>query len=109
MATFAFNVWLENKLIDTVFYDAGGKTIADKIDYVKRSLIGHEGYDHAIRVTWPKDQRITETVFELHGDYGQGFELLCSETSKREALQRKKEYMENSPCLMKIIKKLERK
>lgn len=27
----------------------------------------------------------------------------------REALQRKREYMENSPCPLKIVKKLERK
>ena len=109
MASFAFNVWLENRLIDTVFYDAPTKTIAEKIDYVKRSLIVHGGYDPAIRVTWPKGQRRTENVYELHGDYGQGFELLCAETSRREALQRKREYMENAPCPLKIVKKLERK
>lgn len=109
MASFAFNVWLDNKLMDTVFYDSGGKTIAEKCDYVKRSLIGHDGYSPDIRVTWPKSQRITETVFELHGDYGHGYELLCAETSRREALQRKREYMENAPCPLKIVKKLERK
>lgn len=109
MVIFKFNVYLGKKWIDAVFYYDKNESIQEMINTVKDGLINHDGYNPAIRVTWPKDQRITETVYELHGDYGHGYELLCAETSRREALQRKKEYMENSPCLMKIIKKLERK
>lgn len=41
----AFNVYLNGKLIDTVFY-AG----TDSADDVKKSLIDHEGYDFRIIV-----------------------------------------------------------
>lgn len=42
----AYNVYLRGKLIDTVF-QSGMSTV----DEVKRSLIDHDGYDPAIRVT----------------------------------------------------------
>ncbi len=42
----AYNVYLRGKLIDTVF-QSGMSTV----DEVKRSLINHDGYDPAIRVT----------------------------------------------------------
>lgn len=42
----AYNVYLRGKLIDTVF-QSGVSTV----DEVKRSLIDHDGYDPAIRVT----------------------------------------------------------
>lgn len=106
MATFAFNVWLGNKRIDTIFYDAPGKSISEKIDYIKTSLIKHDCYDPVIKVTWTKGQRITETVYELHGDYGQGFELLCAALTRREIIADRKAYRENSPCPLKIIKRL---
>ena len=42
-----YDVYLRGKLIDTVFYDVGGKeTLAD----VKKSLVDHDGYDPAILV-----------------------------------------------------------
>ena len=44
----AFNVYLGSKLIDTVFYGKGVKV--DK-EEVRKSLINHDGYDPAIRVT----------------------------------------------------------
>ena len=42
----AYNVYLCGKLIDTVF-QSGASTVEE----VKRSLINHDGYDPAIRVT----------------------------------------------------------
>lgn len=45
MSTQAWNVYLNGKLIDTVFYD----TNCDA-DYVRRSLIDHDGYDSGINV-----------------------------------------------------------
>lgn len=44
----AFNVYLGHKLIDTVFY---GKNVKVDKEEVRRSLINHDGYDPAIRVT----------------------------------------------------------
>lgn len=41
----AWDVWLNGKLIDTVFAD---RTTADE---QRRSLINHDGYDSAIEVT----------------------------------------------------------
>jgi hypothetical protein len=41
----AWNVYLDGKLIDTVFYDKDCDA-----DYVKRGLINHDGYDSSITV-----------------------------------------------------------
>ena len=41
----AWDVFLNGKLIDTVFYDADCS-----LDYVKRGLIDHDGYDPRIIV-----------------------------------------------------------
>lgn len=41
----AWNIYLRGKLIDTVFYD----TSCDR-DYVRHSLINHDGYDENIVV-----------------------------------------------------------
>ena len=72
---FAFNVWLNNRLIDTVFYSIGKtETKVDAIESVRHSLINHDGYSSEIKVTWPKGQRITKTVYVIQGNYGQGFE-----------------------------------
>jgi hypothetical protein len=43
----AFNVYLNGKNIDTVFYSSGTSVDADE---VKRSLINHDGYDSEITV-----------------------------------------------------------
>ena len=43
----AFNVYLRGKLIDTVFYGDDERVTRDD---VRRSLIGHDGYDPAIVV-----------------------------------------------------------
>lgn len=105
----AFNVWLANKLINTVFYSIGKKeTIKSALESVKNSLINHDGLNPEIRVTWPKGQRLTVDSWELWGDYGHGFELLTADASRRAILANKKDYLENAPCPMKILKKRER-
>lgn len=107
---FAFNVYLNGRLIDTVFYQISAKaTIMQACEDVKTSLIGHDGYDPDIKVVWPKGQRITETYYELQGNYGQGWECLCSESSYKEARQRRKEYRENEGGNYRIVTKRERK
>ena len=45
MRAIAWNVYLNGKLIDTVFYDADCDA-----DYVRRGLINHDGYDPRIVV-----------------------------------------------------------
>lgn len=53
MAHTAYNVRLDGKLIDTVFYcDKGAK------EEVKRSLINHDGYDPGITVTEVKKRKL---------------------------------------------------
>ena len=47
----AFNVYLNGKLTDTVFYSASTKVDAAE---VKRSLINHDGYDSRIVVRQAK-------------------------------------------------------
>jgi hypothetical protein len=53
--------------------------------------------------------RKTKDVYILLGNYGQGFEELCSEESQSEIKQRYKEYIENDTYSrgFKIIKKRE--
>jgi hypothetical protein len=41
----AWNVYLRGRLIDTVFFDR-----TCDADYVRRALVGHDGYDPAITV-----------------------------------------------------------
>lgn len=50
----AFNVYLNGKLIDTVFYSDSAKV---DIDEVKRSLVNHDGYNPAIVVRKEKKTR----------------------------------------------------
>ena len=104
-----FNVWLNNRLVDSVFYSVSeGETIAQAVERVRRSLVAHDGYSPEIKVTWPKGQRITEDVFELHGLYSRGWELLTTESTRKEIRQRRKEYTENEGGTCKIVVKRER-
>lgn len=103
-ASFAFNVWLGNKQIDTVFYQVSARnTIKDAILDVRRSLINHDGYDSEIKVTWPKGQRITETEYVIQGNYGQGWEDENFETTHKDAKRSIKEYRENGPGSYRLI------
>lgn len=108
---FAFNVYLNRKLIDTVFYTVNkSETISEAIERVTRSLISHDGYDPAIHVTWPKGQRLTVTSYDLEANYGCGFEVITSGTTYREVKQNLKEYRENGDFApMRIVKRMERK
>jgi len=107
---FAFNVWLSGKMIDTVFYSPNkSETISEQVENVRRSLVNHDGYSPDIRVTWPKGQRVTVSVYELQGQYGHGWETLCTESTRREARERKREYTENEGGNYRIVRKLERK
>ena len=103
---FAFNVWLNNKLIDTVFYQVSAKaTIQDAIDDVTCSLIGHDGHDPSIKVTWPKGQRRTVTEWVIQGDYGHGWEDENFEVTHRDAKRSLKEYRENGSGCYRLVKR----
>lgn len=54
-------------------------------------------------------QRKTRDVFEIHGDYGQGFELCTAEITRRAALANLREYRQNEPGTeFKLVKTRER-
>lgn len=44
--------------------------------------------------------------FDIEGDYGYGFEMVCCESTKKEANQRLKEYRENEPNIIFRIKRV---
>lgn len=91
----AFNVYKGRKLIDTVFYsDANYKFTADD---VKKSLIGHDGYDADIRVTKARGKPTTEVQHIVQGDYGHGWEDLTASTVYKEANADLKAYRVNDP------------
>jgi len=41
--------------------------------------------------------RKTVDEYQVHGNYGQGWEEVCSETTRKDARQRLREYRENEP------------
>ena len=49
--------------------------------------------------------RKTTDEFQVHGDYGSGFEEVTAAATRREARQLLKDYRENEPYPFKIIKK----
>ena len=101
---FAFNVWLNGKKIDTVFSKEHG-TIAEKCEQVRQSLIGHDGYNSEITVTWPKGQRVTRDSYDLEADYGHGhgYEVISSSDTMRgktnpQRIQRKRRLCAHADC-----------
>lgn len=107
----AYNVYLDGKCIDTVFFDTESGTIKERCESVKRSLINHDGYDPCIDVKWPKGQRVTVDAWELQADYGygDGYETISAGATRREVKQNLKEYRENGDYApMKIVYKRER-
>ena len=104
-----FNVWLNGRKIDAVHYQLNPReTIPSAVENVRKSMVDRDGLSPDIRVTWPKGQRVTMDSFDLEGDYGQGWEVLCSEETRKAARQRKREYMENAPCPLRIVKRRSR-
>ena len=77
----AFNVYLNRKCIDTVFYSGLIGTRKEREESVKHSLINHDGYDPEIRVIL--QGRITKDEYELQGLYSHEWECLCAEDTFR--------------------------
>lgn len=93
-----FNVRLSGKLIGSVTYE--GDVSADE---VRESLINHDGYDPQIKVT-----RRTQLVHVVQGNYGQGWEDLTADTDYRRALSNLKDYRQNDPAPVRLIKRREK-
>lgn len=99
----AFNVYKGRKLIDTVFYsDANYQFTADD---VKKSLIGHDGYDSDIRVTKVRGKPTTEVQHIVQGHYSHGWEDLTASTDLKEAQANLKDYRDNDPAPTRLIKR----
>jgi hypothetical protein len=83
---YTFNVYNNGKLVDTCFANY------PDAQEMRASLINHDGYDSTITV-----RRVWRSEFVVQGDYGygHGWEDLCSESSRKEALARLSEYRDN--------------
>lgn len=102
---FKTNIYLGNKLIKCFYLSMRQDETIRKYLFRVNEVLILSGLNENIKVVWPKGQRITETWYELHGNYGCGWECLCSEKTLREARQRRKEYRENEGGAYRIVTK----
>lgn len=101
MAT--YNVRLNGKLIDTVFYSAYATSGKDMTpDEVKQSLVEHDAYDENIKVS-----RKTVLEYVVQGNYGDGYgwEDLTAADNQKEALDNLKDYRQNGTAPVRLIKR----
>jgi hypothetical protein len=105
MSSTQFDIYLNNKKIDSVYYTDYTR------EEVKKTLIDHDNYDPNIVVKIPRCDfnRKYNIIYVLQGRYGQVFEDLTAETTLKEIKQRKKEYLANDTWLKdyRIIKRRE--
>ena len=89
MNMYTFNIYLNGKRIDTVSYSTIGA------DYVKQSLVDHDGYDPDIRVlkTW-------NTEYVLQGNYGYGFEDIGACSTRKAARIELRDYANQNSGLI---------
>jgi|GEM_PF-4011350 len=62
--------------------------------------------NHALNSDYKTIPSFDRFEYEIQGNYGKGFEMVCSESTKTEALERLKEYRENEPQYNFRIKKV---
>jgi hypothetical protein len=86
----AFNIKRGRKIIDTVFYNDMSYTAAD----VEKALKARGEMPDDCTVT--KVRRKMKDEFEIQGNYGHGWDVECTEETRKEANQRLKEYRENA-------------
>jgi len=87
----AFNIKRGRKIIDTVFYnDSPKESAAD----VEKALKARGEMPDDCTVT--KVRRKMKDEFEIQGNYGHGWDVECTEETRKEANQRLKEYRENA-------------
>jgi hypothetical protein len=66
----AYNVRLNGKLIDTVFYTPSkGETVKEAEDTTRRSLIEHDGYDGGIVVRQARKRTARKTHQPIPADF----------------------------------------
>lgn len=100
-----FDVFLNRKKIDTVWQACPGiKTKGEAEKEVKEKLTDHDGYnpDIIVRLAVP----VYSYDWDILGDYGQGFEILCNEPTKAKALAILKDYQTNAPGVAYKIKRV---
>lgn len=87
----AFNIKRGRKVIDTVFYnDFPKESAAD----VEKALKARGEMPNDCYVT--KVRRVLKDEYEIQGNYGYGWDVECTEETRKEANARLKEYRENA-------------
>ena len=100
MANLTFNVNLNHKNIDTVFYTFNRKqTIAGMVEYVKDSLINHDGYDPDINVVCVTP--VTKREYVIQTCWGGEWCDDTTEETYKAAKEQLKSYSENG-CIARI-------
>lgn len=87
----AFNIKRGRKIIDTVFYNDLPKQTAQEVEQALKAR-GEMPDD----CTVTKERRKLKDEFEIQGNYGYGWDVECTEETRREANARLKEYRENA-------------
>ena len=100
MAKLTFNINLNRKNIDTVFYTFDGKqTIAEMVEYVKNSLIRNDGYDPDINVVCVTP--VTNKEYVIQTNWGGEWCDDTTEETYKAAKEQLKCYRENG-CISRI-------
>ena len=100
MANLTFNINLNRKNIDTVFYTFDRKqTIAEMVEYVKNSLIRHDGYDPDINVVCVTP--VTNKEYVIQTNWGGEWCDDTTEETYKAAKEQLKCYRENG-CISRI-------
>jgi len=115
MATYKVTVppTMEQGSYSTIARDGYGQTFRAAALWDYNSCRAHDGLTPLERMpkgTLYELQRVTSDVWEVQGYYGQqyGWECVCSETSRKKARERLKEYRENENAPFRIVHKRER-
>ena len=100
MANLTFNVNLNRKNIDTVFYTFARKqTVVEMVGYVKDSLIHHDGYDPDINVVCVTP--VTNKEYVIQTNWGGEWCDDTTEETYKAAKEQLKCYRENG-CISRI-------
>ena len=80
-----YNIYLNGKKINTVFYPEGTES-----SYVYDGLVNHDGYDQDIKIRkeWTKE-------YVIQGNYGHGYEDIGACETYASALTELREYRTN--------------
>ncbi len=80
------------------------ETIRQQALWAYNSARAHDGLDPIKRM--PAGTKYAPIVeFDLEGNYGRGWEILCCEETRKEARERLKEYRENEGGTYRIVRR----